>query len=1269
MIDAVSKIDVPDARAAIKPAQELMRDGGDSKHREKVEQRGEAEHREEAEHRGEIGHRGEAEHKEEVRRLHVVLPAESGDVRDSRKWQAEAASDSASAHLPAVELKGVDKQIANHYQEIIAEKLGDISGADKSDSGDLTARKEALLKEEKDNVWGPESKRSFDQYVKWLEDSVIPQTVRSLSSVGVGLPSGCPVRIPSGADGKVISEREFTEALVGGKLKADLGVKPSEQPGPPALNDVYAIEGALDWVNRSRFAIAASLAEQTYSHDKENIGKGVPSGWAKAAFESEESHKLSLRKGVELYQNLYSAALAVDALNKLGDKLSYPSGIKVEHEDGRSKPVIDLPEKLGDLANDEKVKGYVKWFSEVSPRIEKDARELKLVEQNPYLNLTVADISLPAGGNEGGEKVYKKAVLDKEGNLLDIVDPLFRKDSKTIGAAGAADGADASGYAGAAGQTEVSIDTLKQRFSARRAVADNPDSDILVDTTVQAQQGRVGYDLFNKDIGKPMQIAQRRLAADDMVIYNGNLVPARTLPDAVSKDNLLHYGGKAFDIALDASMFTAGAGMVAKTFMLRKAIAGALEASSEAASRTAAGVVLPVAESQVTPQAANMARIHAATEALMGAGGFVGNNKWGEAEAPWMNATRGAYSTATSLGGLSRNFGRAFSGGEAIQSALKESGPAWLGKTTGAADRTAHVLMPVALGQGVYQSGEAIYQQWQDTEKSVVNPARMAVAAAESMPESAVFEETLNKLASLQSSGKTGAAEAGQSGDQSSRTNQISQADQISQTGQTSETGQTSQTDQTRQSAEKSAQSLSDEDAARVLSFIPGENEALNRAGTVKLLDAVGKLGQVSGPLRTGLENKLSALIDRRNPAIDFQYVQAKAIETAQALNLDVLPALERVVADQNGTSAYSREAALKAMVAMKDPILTDKDDTTVAPLASQLLEVERDQQIHSQIRKLAAPSSPAAVNYSHVAVNYSDPAVNYPDVAATVGSYPLINNFDGQNQKKFLQDNNLELLDHDLFIAEAQKAVQSKWGMTSALSLDFNRENPTDTVRNLIEKREREFKNLIAIASGRDENPSALELAPATQMARLFLAKIAASGGKPVDSSYRKYILAVNHDAGSVNPYYFDEASLPQRKSAWDADAAQALSKLAGPGQKGADLSSFLVDQLLSKGTDLNAQTVSALADSWRALSRPDVLGHHAVDSLRYKSVVQRALENSRVRKDALQGELAQAEAQKTATVYETTDKSWHKATLNRENNSLDELQAKLSDMLADKD
>ena len=474
--------------------------------------------------------------------------------------------------------------------------------------------------------------------------------------------------------------------------------------------------GACGQVDSVEHEVAERISDQTYKLDKLTVGRGVPSDWRLAEGQAENAYKTRLRAGVKLFEEMYAAALAVESLNKLGETISLPQGVKIEHNGGLPKPLIDLPNRLEDLNSDARVANYQHWLAVNVPRIKADAKEIESVKKNPYLEIESVDMAL-APSTVMGKSVSKKAALDGAGRLIEIVDPaLHVNDRKRSGSMQISQG-----------QSELDIDVLKKRFDARRVNPTNPDSDVLVDVTVQAQKGRFGYDLFNENVGAPMLLEQRRYKADDMVFYAGRLVPARKLPDAEFRDEFFMAAGKSFDIALDSAMIYLGLSKLAKLSILRQC-SPMLKAD------------LPAATTVVAPEfgrkSLGIAAANALTETAMGTLGILANNKWGEANASWINSGRGIYFTGLCIGGLSRRFASTVSGGELLNGKLLETGPNWLRRADKVAETSMLASLPVQVGTVAYSTYEQVKRTLEHSQNSnAPAPATLAAFAARVLPD------------------------------------------------------------------------------------------------------------------------------------------------------------------------------------------------------------------------------------------------------------------------------------------------------------------------------------------------------------------------------------------------------------------------------------------------------------------------------------------------------------------------------------------------------
>lgn len=1561
-------------------------------------------------------------------------------LKQQKDYEACKEKQKPNIALPEVQLVNHDDLvIAGHYQNRMIGLFDQISGWSKlkdircaqgtmavesnsnknPDSPDelLAERKRALLKEQENKVWGPASQSTFRDYIQWMENVEVPKMNKELVSAGLNI-TGNPVLIPENANGKVLSDADFAKALSAGTVKVDLGVKVGEQPRVPSIDEVPRIEAAAMSVDRAQAELNQNFADQRYRQDKSAIGNGVPEGWKLRPEQDENEYRLALSTGVSLYNQLHAAAVAATALNKLGEHFDLPPGIStIPNEENKFH--IELPQNLSELRTDPMVEQYIHWLEENAPRIEKDDKALKAVEQNPYLNMMIATVPETAGSNDGGEKVSKKAVLDSNSHLTKVIDPLREFPPAPTQAS---DGKPAENF------TTENCDVTRRSFTATRVNPDDPNSDISATVTVQAEQARIGYDLFNKPVGKPLVI-EKTYKADEPVVYNGKLVEAKTLPDLCLGDNLAKNAGLLVELGWDLSMLGTGVGNLLKLRMLAGPVARAAVDESVAA---VAGTTAAAAAGET-----NLAAVHAAAESLMGVGGIVGSNSWGNENAPWIDTTRGLYFSAMMMASPSMRFNNFYSGSEDFQLALKQTGPKWLQKITESSQLAMRTLTPISVSSMLYESGQqwrrnwlraphaksedpgivamaasegalrhtltaavppsaqespeleqlrrigqdykeqfkpqslarksvdeifdtvanfsklseaekaAARQKWAtdlvfardeiatldieshnelsaDNLRDLIDPQIRAlmpekvrtiaeqiqaskemgglktpdtsnlsdekrakiqqerhlinteVATAERMallmtansedgalpgvlasvtvhrnmhyvdqqtstfglkhlkqlevksaeiPENLDSQAIINGLREDMRSLGTGSSRGMAIADLLARTGSISSHQYSSivqeklRNSQVSEEDKlkllrmtegptvtslleslyaeqqlvneaqldpaahaaldaanftsgykdllntlatTSQSDpsetvralsattyyaarklvanmdetittsseiaaleRNRNELQKDAnvpgsrlltmqyneeisekevrytqleqekqqiienlngdlkgltncataghliaplktQVLADLSAplpegdelspwamqkrlnaidalsmttpngplngtdsdkvmealkelvskanpeqimymtkslpspllakltedntfsSRLLSLMPEANSTRYKNTDIDFLGEMGKFAPGSSPqFRNELETKLKELIECRSSNANFPDIQKAAIKLASTAKIKgVCESLERLISDTANTSALSREAALNAVISLRDPKLFDNTEGSRA-LIDGWLEHERDQRIHSQLQSLKNQISGKPKNTDATANTSEIRAVeNFPDMVEIANAYPLISKFDAETQRKFLHDNKLELLDHDMFVTEAQRTVQSDWGKTSLLGLDFLKENPEESMNKLQKQREEQFQKLVLIAQGKlDTSPDSM-VSPASQMARLFLAHMAVSGGRPTASDYNKYILAVNHDAGAIKPYYYDEASHPARTNRWDVDAANALIKLANDRTNGFGLNRYLIGDLLSKRSELDIATINALVDTWQKMS-----------------------------------------------------------------------------------
>jgi hypothetical protein len=658
-------------------------------------------------------------------------PAALQSQRDIARQPADAKT---AAQLPELQLTkpvvlaGQEKQIANLIQnnmllQFAADYTGGSGGDAKKQDELVQTRLKNLQSEQQKNVWGPESQAAFKDYINWVQQLAIPRTVRDLDSNGVAMPPGYPGKIPTDSSGKVISDADYARQLSSGGGQIDLKIATPDAPKVPDLADLEKLSAVSDWTNRARTDITTKESADLLALDKQKIGSELPASWAIQPGQSPEQYQSALRVGSNLYEQLSTAAIAVHALNQMGDsKLELPPGITVNDDGhGHITPSIDLPAKLRDLQNDPKIKQYLEWYEKTNPTITQEASTLKLAAKNPYTNLLYGDVTLRPSTDINGNRISNQAVLDANGRLVSIIDPT--KEKAPVPPPGA-DGKPAAAY------KTVDVDEIQQRFTARAVNPNDKNSDVVVDISVQAQQSvPIGYDLLNKNIGEPLQVQTRTYKADDMVMYNGKLVQARTLPERLTENQALYVGGKAFNIALDASMFVGGASALAKV-----AIEGSVKAVAEIATKEAAATITEGAERTVVARSA--------AEALAGIGGLVGNNTWGQEYAPWINTARAVYFGGTGIAGMSSGLQSIMSGGDAVQQAMKVAGPAWLQTMSNVSEKTMSGLMPIMYGQiavGVSSRYYDLLKTAVQGSGSDTDPLAVSLFAASQLPEHTIL--------------------------------------------------------------------------------------------------------------------------------------------------------------------------------------------------------------------------------------------------------------------------------------------------------------------------------------------------------------------------------------------------------------------------------------------------------------------------------------------------------------------------------------------------
>ncbi len=631
-----------------------------------------------------------------------------------KKEQKENSSDPAPTKLPDVEFSDTEKQlIAKHYQNEILAHYEQISDWEKQKSSSgpreqsISPRAD-LQKELDNNTWGVASENALAEFVEWLRKDALPQNSRELKAAGL--------KAQDQNLNAFTSDLNFTG-----------------EPRIPNKAEVFKIETLIDIGNRATEQIQQNVQEQSYQRDLKRIGAGIPASWSLTDGQDPADYRIALRHGIAFHDRVYSAALMAYSLNKLGEHFELPAGVEVTEQQGKLDVKIDLPERLNQLSFDSRVSGYNAWVDSISNRLKKDDAALRAAGSNPFLNLSISNTTISKEVNEDGQFLSKQVLLDDDGKLIRFASST--ESTRTV---------------------QTSADMSAHRFSAWRTEGSNPNSDVIAEITVQAQESRPGYDLLNKDIGDPFKLVQT-LKADDPVVYNGKLINARELPELELKDKASMAAQKATDIGWDLSMFASGLGTLGKIRTGASFIAEQTgkELVSELATKSTANGLSGM----------NLAAVHAATETLMGAGGFLASNTWGEQNANWINSIRGTYFTANIFGSaVSSRFNRILHGTEEFQASINKTAPTWLKQASDFSAISMQVLTPLSVAPMLYEAAKR-YQEnnKEQKEKHQLNPliiesnaaagldtavsqnrSKAQVGEMSLVQQSAILQETLN---------------------------------------------------------------------------------------------------------------------------------------------------------------------------------------------------------------------------------------------------------------------------------------------------------------------------------------------------------------------------------------------------------------------------------------------------------------------------------------------------------------------------------------------
>jgi hypothetical protein len=385
--------------------------------------------------------------------------------------------------------------------------------------------------------FGPATQAAFKDYADWLQKIDIPNQAKELQSTGKEPPPGSPIQVPV-ENSKPISITEYQNRIAAGNLTADLHI---DYTKPPGEAESERLENALTWRNQARDTNDTTRGERFDSDVTQRIKElGLPSGWQyqpgqdKAAWRQAASQMIDLTEHVGRMANL---------VNKMNLHVDQPPGSTVTTGKDGTHINLDLPKnlRLDDPQTLEKVRALQQWETKTVPALDSVKTQLDEVAKDPKKALAWGDTVIQKVKDANGKEVSATVQLDKDGKLINIVDPT--KPELTPGS-----------------HTEKA-NLLAERFTAR---TDPKTGEIVVNQDVQAQKTPwYSYEnMIYSNVGKAADLPEKRYKPDDLVAVNKGsgteFMLARDLESYEKTSAFLHYGEKTLMATMDVAMVATG---------------------------------------------------------------------------------------------------------------------------------------------------------------------------------------------------------------------------------------------------------------------------------------------------------------------------------------------------------------------------------------------------------------------------------------------------------------------------------------------------------------------------------------------------------------------------------------------------------------------------------------------------------------------------------------------------------------------------------------
>ncbi|HEY9785041.1 MAG TPA: hypothetical protein V6D17_06535, partial [Candidatus Obscuribacterales bacterium] len=443
----------------------------------------------------------------------------------------------------------------------------------------LEKQRKAILEERERGEFGPATAKALGDYKKWIEQGVVPEAVRTLDSMALPIPPGCPITLPFDRHQRAINPYLYKALGSTDKLKLDLKFDPGRFP---TEEEQQRIDDAMAWLEKCHEAVRTAQHQRrdeilTKLIKDNNLPQtwfkwreADPDAWRSSAAEMVDL-TLRTRNYIEAMQSLYKDSKYKDF------PLEYPPGTKltVEHN-GKTKELtdkelndpstrhilanatikhifLDLPEDLRqeNPANKQKIERMRAWLDKYGAEIDKAIFEIEKIANNPDSVIMFGDQEWP--GNWQGR-------FNAKGDFLGMVAP---------------------GTPVRAGEVHKDVNLTGYDFTVEKT----PDGKYKVTQTIKAENAPPWAYLNIRalgieQVGNAMPVETKEYGPEDWVpVKDGDkvqLIKAKNLESFKLNQQIWYYGEKGLIATMDAAMLASG------TIELGVAVRGARLAAAAA---------------------------------------------------------------------------------------------------------------------------------------------------------------------------------------------------------------------------------------------------------------------------------------------------------------------------------------------------------------------------------------------------------------------------------------------------------------------------------------------------------------------------------------------------------------------------------------------------------------------------------------------------------------------------------------------------------------